>query len=75
MRTSLAWTIAAALLLLGCPPDSKGDGKDKPSPATSQACTKVGASCEVSPGKLGTCVQKDDCPAASAPCFVCQSQH
>jgi hypothetical protein len=55
--------------LLGCPPDDK----KTPVPTAAGACEKVGQSCEFSPGKLGTCVQKDDCKTAS--CFVCQSQH
>jgi len=62
------------LLATGCPP---ADQKSSPAPSPSSssvACSKVGQSCEVSPGKLGTCVQKDDCKEASA-CFVCQSQH
>ncbi|MDB4939011.1 MAG: hypothetical protein JWP87_5983 [Labilithrix sp.] len=65
-RAALVCAIAA---LLGCPPD------DKRSPAKppSGACEKVGQSCEFSPGKLGTCVQQDDCKTGS--CFVCQSQH
>jgi hypothetical protein len=62
---------ALAATLLACPPD------DKKAPATTRApsgaCEKVGQSCEFSPGKLGTCVSKDDCGAP--PCFVCQSQH
>jgi hypothetical protein len=37
-------------------------------------CARVGQSCEFSPGKLGSCVQRDDCAAGEA-CFVCQSQH
>jgi hypothetical protein len=63
----LALLLAAALL--GCPPDDK----KSPAPTASGACEKVGQSCEFSPGKLGTCVQKDDCKTGN--CFVCQSQH
>lgn len=59
----------ATTTLFGCPPDDK----KAPPPAAAKACEKVGQSCEYSPGKLGTCVQKDDCPTGS--CFVCQSQH
>jgi hypothetical protein len=66
MRAALVCAIAA---LLGCPPDDK----KAPANAPSGACEKVGQSCEYSPGKLGTCVQKDDCKTGS--CFVCQSQH
>jgi hypothetical protein len=36
-------------------------------------CTEVGQRCEFSPGKLGACVQRDDCREKN--CFVCQSQH
>jgi hypothetical protein len=60
---------ALASTLLGCPPDDK----KAPAPTRTGACEKVGQSCEFSPGKLGTCVSKDDCSAP--PCFVCQSQH
>lgn len=62
--------VGAVVALFGCPPD------DKKAPAPSGApgaCEKVGQSCEYSPGKLGTCVQKDDCKTGA--CFVCQSQH
>jgi len=65
---SLVFLLLGAALL-GCPPDDK----KSPAPTASGACAKVGQSCEYSPGKLGTCVQKDDCTTAS--CFVCQSQH
>jgi hypothetical protein len=60
---------SAVVALLGCPPDDK----KAPAPTPSGACEKVGQSCEYSPGKLGTCVQKDDCKTGN--CFVCQSQH
>jgi hypothetical protein len=60
-------------LVTGCPPP-KND-KEKSSPAQlSTPCSKVGQSCELSPGKLGTCVQKDDCKDPAG-CFDCQSQH
>ena len=65
-RAALAIAMAG---LLGCPPDDK----KAPAPPASGACEKVGQSCEYSPGKLGTCVQKDECKTGS--CFVCQSQH
>jgi hypothetical protein len=61
--------LSAVLALLGCPPADK----KAPAPTPSGACEKVGQSCEYSPGKLGTCVQKDDCKSGA--CFVCQSQH
>ena len=62
--------IAALAALLGCPPEDKRT----PTPSgPAGVCEKVGQSCEYSPGKLGTCVQKDDCKSGA--CFVCQSQH
>jgi hypothetical protein len=68
--------------LAGCPPSTSTSGSADASATepvnggrgAAGACARVGQSCEVSPGKLGTCVQKDDCPGAG-PCFVCQSQH
>jgi len=64
MRTIILVMIAAA----ACTP------KDKPSGHASDPakCTAVGQTCEYSPGKLGTCVSRDDC---TTDCFVCQSQH
>jgi hypothetical protein len=69
MRALGATFILFATPLLGCPPDDK----KAPAPVAAKACEKVGQTCEYSPGKLGTCVQKDEC--ASGNCFVCQSQH
>jgi hypothetical protein len=62
--------LSCALVLLGCPPATKGEVREK---AEAGACQHVGDSCEYSPGKLGTCVAKDDCPSGS--CLSCQSQH
>lgn len=56
-------------LLLGCPPSEKKPSEKK------DACARVGQSCELSPGKLGTCVMKDGCTEQTSACFVCQSQH
>lgn len=58
---------ALGLLLSGCP--AKTDGK----PAALPPCTEFGQTCEYLPGKLGSCVQKDDCQGKG--CYVCQSQH
>jgi hypothetical protein len=67
---SLRLSGLAALLLLagsGCP-------ERNPAPPAAQApCTQFGQRCEVSPGKLGTCVKRDDC--AGDGCYTCQSQH
>jgi hypothetical protein len=61
--------LVAPAALLGCPPSDK---RERPR-ADTPSCAKVGQTCEFSPGKLGTCVERDDC--TKAPCFVCQSQH
>ncbi len=53
---------ACATLLCGCPTQ-----------APPKPCARVGDSCEVSPGKLGTCVKRDECMGGT--CLVCQSQH
>jgi len=61
--------LAAVLLLLcGCPEQVQNDA-----PALNAPCREVGQRCEVSPGKLGSCVLVDGCRGAD--CFVCQSQH
>jgi len=54
----------------GCPARSHEQGKSSLPP-----CSKFGAQCEFSPGKLGSCVVRDGCTAAGNDCFVCQSQH
>jgi hypothetical protein len=63
MRTLV---VLIALSLSGCPPKA-----EKTAPASK--CTAFGQSCEYSPGKLGSCVRRDDCKEGD--CFVCQSQH
>jgi len=71
-RRRAAPPLLAALFasaLSACTPS--GGGGD--AGAAAAPCTKVGQTCEVSPGKLGSCVARDEC--AVAPCFVCQSQH
>jgi hypothetical protein len=66
MRSAL---ILLSLSLMACPAKS-----DKPAASDAAApCTRVGQSCEFSPGKLGSCVERDEC--ATPPCLVCQSQH
>jgi len=69
----LALAIAATLTLFGCPPGGDTKAEKKPTPSVPTACAKVGDPCEYSPGKLGSCVQRDEC--ATPPCMVCQSQH
>jgi len=36
-------------------------------------CRKFGDPCELSPGKLGTCIQREQCTGEH--CLFCQSQH
>jgi hypothetical protein len=55
-------------LLAGCPEQTQTD-----TPAPNAPCREVGQRCEVSPGKLGSCVVIDTCRSGN--CFVCQSQH
>jgi hypothetical protein len=67
VRRALALSLlAAALACAGCP-----GAAEKKTPL--EPCTRVGQSCELSPGKLGTCILRDDCSGSG--CFVCQSQH
>jgi hypothetical protein len=68
MQKRLWLALALSLSLPGCP--AKTDGK----PAALPPCKEFGQTCEFLPGKLGSCVQKDDCKAGEN-CFVCQSQH
>jgi hypothetical protein len=65
MRSVLFATLVA---ISACTPKDKTSGHST-DPAK---CTTVGQTCEYSPGKLGTCVARDDC---TSDCFVCQSQH
>ena len=68
--TTRVFVLGLVVVLLGCPPDDK---RVPVQGGATGACEKVGQSCEYSPGKLGTCVQKDECKTGA--CFVCQSQH
>ena len=70
LHLTLACTMLA-LALTACPPQESGEKKSVP--AVTKACAKVGDTCEFSPGKLGSCVQRDEC--TTPPCLVCQSQH
>ena len=63
------------IALSACTPRSDGaaaGGERGASTAPPSVCTSVGQRCLWSPGKLGTCVKKDDC---TENCFTCQSQH
>ncbi len=65
------WSLALAGWLLlagsGCPERAPAPG------GSATVCSSFGQRCEVSPGKLGTCVKRDDCTGDD--CYVCQSQH
>jgi hypothetical protein len=54
-----------ALILSGC---SGKSVKKSPVP-----CVEFGQRCEFAPGKLGTCVVREQCSGKD--CFHCQSQH
>jgi hypothetical protein len=56
-----------ALLCSGCP------GKRDAKPSTPSRCERFGQSCEFSPGKLGSCVERTNCTSGN--CLTCQSQH
>ena len=67
--------LVLAACLAGCPPTEQKASPSDASPSSStRPCSKVGQNCEVAAGKLGTCVQKDEC-SDPAGCFVCQPQH
>jgi len=59
----------ALLFGLGCP-ERVSESDAAPSLG---ACAEVGQRCEVSRGKLGSCVLIDGCKQGN--CYVCQSQH
>ena len=60
-----------AATLVACPPADKKNAE----PTKAGACERMGQNCELSPGKLGTCVVKDGCMDPTPACLVCQSQH
>jgi hypothetical protein len=55
----------------GLPPASSSGSKSSEPVA---ACTSIGQSCLVAPGKLGLCVERTG-PCEGSGCDVCQSQH
>lgn len=69
--TAILFAAVASTALLACPPSSGSNGATDG--GTKVGCSAVGQTCEVSPGKLGSCVQKDGCVGEG--CFSCQSQH
>ncbi|HVW29854.1 MAG TPA: hypothetical protein VHC69_31035 [Polyangiaceae bacterium] len=73
----IAGTVTAILLVLKNRPAGdleNGYGKAVPTLAPRlPPCKKFGDSCELSPGKLGTCIQKERCEGEH--CLFCQSQH
>jgi hypothetical protein len=52
------------LAVTGCP----GGPAQKLEP-----CRRFGQTCEISPGKLGSCVERTNCTSGN--CLICQSQH
>jgi hypothetical protein len=63
-----SWLLLLALGATGCP-----EQVSKDAPTAAAPCKELGQNCEVSPGKLGSCVLVDGCRTGN--CFVCQSQH
>ena len=72
-------TVTAVVLVMKNRPEGDlGDGYGTPAPAHAphavlKPCRKFGESCVLSPGKLGSCQQKEGCTGPN--CFFCQSQH
>ena len=72
-------TITAIVLVLKNRPEGNfGNGYGAPVPTfvphvAQNACKKFGDPCEFLPGKLGTCIVKEQCNGAG--CLFCQSQH
>jgi hypothetical protein len=66
-RTFSPIACGLVVVIAGCRPAT--ERRD----ASASECARVGQTCEIAAGKLGTCVQRDDCTAGS--CLVCQSQH
>jgi hypothetical protein len=79
--------VLSLFLLLACPPSqqssSGGSATGSPTPqkggtgnGADAPCAKFGSPCTFSPGKLGTCIQREGCVATVAEnCLICQSQH
>ena len=66
----LAWLGLLLATATGCPARSHEQGH-----SSLPKCSKFGDTCEFSPGKLGSCVQRDGCTGTGSECFTCQSQH
>ncbi len=64
--------IAALVALAACTPPRETAAGDAGG-APSRTCARFGQTCEVAPGKLGTCVPRTGC--AGDDCLICQSQH
>jgi hypothetical protein len=67
MRTAALSLAALLLVATGCR-ERKAEPHVKLPP-----CTAFGQTCEFSPGKLGSCVERYNCQGPD--CFICQSQH
>jgi hypothetical protein len=62
----------AIVLLVACTPTGAAPVSDAGG-APSSKCARFGQTCELSPGKLGTCVERTSCTGDD--CLICQSQH
>jgi hypothetical protein len=69
-RLSSFFGVLAITVACQAPAQNHVDAASGEPPAT---CTKLGASCTFSPGKLGSCVEVERIEGPAA--FVCQSQH
>jgi hypothetical protein len=67
LLAAVCW-LAVPFCLAACEEQASAPADDLQAP-----CKAVGQRCEFSPGKLGSCVVRDNCSGPS--CFVCQSQH
>jgi len=72
-------TITAIVLVMKNRPEGDlSNGYDAPARTLAprlapKPCKKFGDPCQLSPGKLGTCIQKEQCTGEH--CLFCQSQH
>jgi hypothetical protein len=70
--------LAIVLVLKNRPEGELGNGYGAPVPSfrphvTPKTCQKFGDPCELTAGKLGACIEKEQCTGPH--CLFCQSQH
>jgi hypothetical protein len=69
-KALLAFVLLALMAALaGCRSRTEGTARSIRAPH----CVKFGDGCEFSPGKLGSCMTKENCTGGG--CLFCQSQH